>query len=347
MQNTQPLLDALPLALLALDKQWTIEYSNAAAENLLNTSSASMQGKRLHDILKLDEEWQALIAKSLQFHQGVKGYSLPLIHIKGSVLGKTHAHISKTLDGQLLLVLEPAMVGERLEHHATRQTSMQSAAVMSDILAHEIRNPLSGIKGAAQLLKSRAAQNTDATMLDLICKEVERISKLVDSVEYFGSNKPITLEPINIHEILRHVCTLAEQGFASEITLNEHYDPSLPLILGNRDLLVQALLNLMKNAAESAIAFADEPQLHIKTSYKAGYKIGTTLPVCVEIIDNGSGIAEHLRDSIFNPFVTSKPQGKGLGLAIVGKIITDHGGVIALEDASAGHTCFALHLKAA
>lgn len=354
------LSDANPLALLVLDGRQQLRYANASAELLLNTSAAYMEGKPLESIIRVDEAWQALLEQTRSFHRGVKGHDLLLHSLRHTgEPSRVHAHLiaCKPFEGSeeagVLMVLEPANISEKLGSHAIQRQSMRSAAVMAQILAHEVRNPLSGIKGAAQLLRSAVSSEDDKELLALIGAEVDRIGNLMGQVEYFSTDIPLQTEPLNIHEVLRHVVGLARSGMAEGVELQESYDPSLPRVDGNRDLLVQALLNLVKNAAE-AVEGVDAPRIRLTTSYRSGYRLNIAgagiphaLPICVTIEDNGAGIAVDLRGNIFDPFVTSKSGGKGLGLPVVAKVVADHGGVILLESAESGLTRFVIHLPAA
>jgi two-component system, NtrC family, nitrogen regulation sensor histidine kinase GlnL len=351
--------DALPLPLLVVDAAYTIHYANAAAERLLHASATYMQHRPLAEVIALDDAWQALLLQAEAYHQGAKGYELPLHPLKGGEAHKVDVHIAacQPFAGSeqpgRILVLEYSAASDKLGSHANQRHAMRSAAVMAHILAHEVRNPLSGIKGAAQLLRRGAQSDDDRELLALIVSEVERIGTLMGQVEYFSTDRPLTTEALNIHEILRYVRDVAQQGFAAQVEFVEQYDPSLPPVKGNRELLVQALLNLVKNAAEAA-AETGQPRITLRTAYRSGYRLsvpGTdkpvSLPICVQVGDNGGGIAEELRANIFDPFVTSKPTGKGLGLAVVAKVVADHGGVMALESAEPGNTVFGLQLPAA
>lgn len=344
----QQVYDALPMAALLLDARHTVRSANARAEDLLGMSMAGMEGQPVKNIWEMDKHWQALLTDATRFHQGMKATDLCLKPLKLAAERRVNVHLSH-LGEDYILLLEPRQVSEKLDSHASRQKSMQSAAVMAQILAHEVRNPLSGIRGAAQLLKG-GASDEDRPMLELICDEVDRIGGLLNQVEYFSDNRPIALEAVNIHEVLRYVRDVAKAGMAADVAIEEQYDPSLPLVRGNRALLVQALLNLVKNAAE-VLGSAEDPVITLKTAYRAGFRMPATmggeavaLPVCIMVEDNGPGIAPALRERIFELFVTDKTGGKGLGLPVVAKVMADHGGVIMLEHAEPGSTRFAIQL---
>jgi two-component system nitrogen regulation sensor histidine kinase GlnL len=204
------------------------------------------------------------------------------------------------------------------------------------VLAHEIKNPLSGIRGAAQLLES-SVPDDDRALTRLICDEADRIVKLVDRMEVFSDDRPVEREPINIHVVLDHVRRLAKSGFARAISIETIYDPSLPLVHANRDQLVQVFLNLVKNAAES-IGAATDGEIVLTTAYKPGFRLSVpgnpskvTLPLEFCVRDNGPGVPDELLPHLFDPFVTTKANGTGLGLALVAKIVRDHGGIVECE----------------
>jgi two-component system nitrogen regulation sensor histidine kinase GlnL len=206
---------------------------------------------------------------------------------------------------------------------------------MAAMLAHEVKNPLSGIRGAAQLLE-QDADEAGRELTQLICDETDRIVALVNRMEAFSEHTTISRGEVNIHEVLDRVRKVAQSGFARHTAIREEYDPSLPPVHGDRDLLLQVLLNLVKNAAEAVPANGGE--IVLTTAYRHGLRFAAPggdgrrhLPLMVSVADNGAGIPEDLMPHLFDPFVTTKRNGTGLGLALVAKVIGDHGGVIEFD----------------
>jgi len=217
------------------------------------------------------------------------------------------------------------------------------------MLAHEIKNPLAGITGAAQLL-SMNLKAEDLELTDLIVEETRRIVKLLEQVEQFGNLSPPDRKPVNVHDVLDRARRSALLGFGAQMKIIEDYDPSLPLALGDPDQLVQVVLNLLKNASEAAGDAGGKIRLH--SYFEHSFRLrrsdgsGQSLPLQIEVIDDGPGLPPDIKDDIFDPFVSGKENGTGLGLALVSKIISDHNGWISV-DSVPGRTVFRISLPRA
>ena len=237
-------------------------------------------------------------------------------------------------------MLQERTIADKMDRQLTHRGAARSVIALAAMLAHEIKNPLSGIRGAAQLLE-QSVDDDDRSLTRLICDEADRIVKLVDRMEVFTDERPVEREPVNIHVVLEHVKRLAQSGFARHIKFVEDYDPSLPPVLANRDQLIQVFLNLVKNAAESIGEGATDGEILLSTAFRPGVRLSlpgskarVSLPLEFCVKDNGPGVADDLMPHLFDPFVTTKPTGSGLGLALVAKIVGDHGGIIECESQS-------------
>ncbi|MDX2074780.1 MAG: ATP-binding protein [Alphaproteobacteria bacterium] len=214
---------------------------------------------------------------------------------------------------------------------AWKQEITRAAGVMAAMMAHEVKNPLSSIRGAAQLLRDTVGE-AERPLADLICNETLRIRDLLDQVEVFSDERQVELVPLNIHEVLQYSMRVAKAGFAAHVKFVERYDPSLPPVASHRDALVQMFLNIIKNASE-ALGEVEGPVITLTTFYQSGLKMTEKkLPITVNISDNGRGIPEEIRKKLFEPLVSSKAQGRGLGLAVVAKIASDLGVIVECDD---------------
>jgi two-component system nitrogen regulation sensor histidine kinase GlnL len=248
--------------------------------------------------------------------------------------------------GRLLLMIEARDIADRLGRAQSVKRAAKSAIGMSEMLAHEIKNPLAGITGAAQLL-SMGLKGDDLELTELIVAESRRIVKLLEQVEQFGNLRPPECRAVNVHDVLDRARRSAAVGFAAHMHIREDYDPSLPSAWADRDQLLQVFLNLLKNAAEAAGPGGGT--LHLRTFYDHALRLrdgdgpGHALPLQVEIIDDGPGLPPDLAADVFEPFVSGRENGTGLGLALVSKIISDHAGWIAVESVP-GRTVFRVSL---
>ena len=347
LPNSAHLLSALPVPVVLLDAKERFLFANPAAELFLGLSSASLRQMHLTDLLPEDSRLPALVRQVRTADAPVSDHDLtlrsPRLHRDG--VAARGAPLPE-LPGAVLLTLQDGSTAQKLDRQLNFRGAARGASAMAAMLAHEVKNPLSGIRGAAQLLE-QAASEGDRELCILIQDEVDRIRDLVERMDMF-SERPLEQEAVNIHEVLDHVRRIAATGFASHLRIVEEYDPSLPPVWGNRDQLIQILLNLVKNAAEAVHPLKGE--IVLSTAYRHGVRLAIPgslervhLPLEVSVRDNGPGIDEEVRASLFEPFITTKRGGKGLGLALVAKLVADHGALIAC-DSRPGRTAFRLSL---
>ena len=334
------LLAALPHPIVVVGEENRVTYANAAAEVFLSTSLALLKRDPFENVVAFGCPLISLIEQVRRTGQTVNEYAIEMMTQKfqAAKLVDVHAGPLPEHPGSVILMLQQRTMAQMIERQLTHRAAARTVSGMAAVLAHEIKNPLSGIRGAAQLLEDQASDD-DRALTQLICSETDRIKKLVDRMEVFGDERPLATEAVNIHDVLDHVRRLSESGFARGMRFIEDYDPSLPAVPANRDKLVQAFLNLVKNAAEAiGEGLHDQGRIVLTTAFRPGVRLSVpgsdariSLPLMIQIEDNGMGVPEHLKPHLFDPFVTTKRNGTGLGLALVAKIIGDHGGIIECE----------------
>ena len=343
--------DFAPEPTIILDARGAIAANNEAAEGLFGQSLGQMTRGSLAAALAPDCGLRALVERCAQSCEPVRerGVEVRLLGY-GSFVADASA-TPMTL-GMMLISLVPRPQTPTTDG-ALDAPGLLSVVGLGHMLAHEIKNPLAGIRGAAQLLKG-AATPEDIPLAQLIMDETDRIRRLVDRMEAFAEDVPPTLAEVNIHQVLDRVMALIGNGVADGVVLQAHYDPSLPPAWGEEDPLIQVFLNLAKNAAEAAHARGDgRGVITFSTAYRHGVRLRAGqgkaahgAPLEIKIADNGPGVPRRLRDHLFGPFVTTKTQGGGLGLPLVAKLVAAHGGLIDFES-EPGRTVFRVLLPVA
>ena len=330
------ILAALPDPVIVIERGGHIRLVNPAAEQFFGSGAAALCGSALADLVAPHSPLLSLVDSVWRIGNTISEYDILL---EGPRFDSRSVTIQGALTGEgsdmLVLILHERSMADMMDRHLTHRNAARSITGMAAMLAHEVKNPLSGIRGAAQLLE-QDADPAGRELTQLICDETDRIVALVDRMEAFSDHRPLERDAVNIHEVLERVRKAAQSGFARHIRIVEVYDPSLPPVHGNFDLLVKVFLNLVKNAAE-ALPNADG-EITLTTAYRHGLRLTRPsgegrqhLPLMVAVTDNGGGIPEDLRPHLFDPFVSTKRNGTGLGLALVAKVIGDHGGVIEFE----------------
>ena len=332
------ILNALPDATLVIDGTGTVRHVNMAAEQLFASGAGHLRDRPFVELLPADSPIHTLIAQVREQGGTVAEYDVFLETPRiGSHQVTLHVAPLPEAPGCVVVSLRQQSIARRIDHQLTHRDAARSVAALAAMLGHEVKNPLSGIRGAAQLLE-QGARAEDRSLTRLICDETDRIRALVDRMEAFSDERPIARGPVNIHEVLDRVCRVAQHGFGRHARIVENYDPSLPPVSGNADLLIQVFMNLVKNAAEAVPAEGGE--ITVTTAYQHGIRLALPgrdtrvhLPILVSVADNGSGISEDVQRHLFEAFVTTKPNGTGLGLALVAKLVADHGGVVEFDSA--------------
>lgn len=346
-------LDSLPQAVIVTDKNNAILYANMAAENVFRASSSYLLKHNMEKIVPFGSPVLGLVKQVMTKGAPVNEYQIDISSPRtgeGKIVDVYAAPLADNSPKAILVFRERSMA-DRIDRQLSHRSAARSVTGLAAMLAHEIKNPLSGIRGAAQLLESVVGKN-DKELAQLITTETDRIVKIVDRMEVFSDESPVEHAAVNMHSILGHVRRIAENGFASNIKITEQYDPSLPDVSGSSDQLIQVFLNLIKNASE-AMNEKTDGQIILSSAYRSGIRIASpgsgeraALPLEFSVSDNGKGIPEEIRAHIFEPFVTTRINGSGLGLALVAKTIGRHGGIIECDSVEGQGTTFKILLPA-
>lgn len=359
-----PNWSGLPLPAIIVDSEGRIAAMNDLAEPYLNLSARSsvgqeLEGAAIQSRLRIVPAIAPWLARA---REGRDAVALGGVRFEVGDRAGGHTTHSATLhigpvaspDGAVMILITPTDGSSRLGQGVAVRQAARSAIGMAEMLAHEIKNPLAGIRGAAQLLAMNLGAE-DRDLADLIVAESRRIVSLLDQVETFGDTTGPKLSPVNIHDVLERVRQSAVVGFARDVRIVTDYDPSLPPALADPDQLVQVCMNLVKNAAE-ALQRAGRPDgvIRLRSFYDGALRMvpsaeqpsGLSLPLQIEIEDDGPGIPDAIADQVFEPFVSGRENGTGLGLALVSKILTDHGAWLRVESRP-GRTIFRISLPKA
>ena len=338
-------LDSLPQAVIVVGNEFQILYANMAAESVFKSSAGYLVKHDLKKVLPFSSPVFGLVEQVFSKRSPVNEYQIDISTPRtgeGMIVDVYAAPMSEQ-DNLAILIFRERSMADRIARQLDHRSAARSVTGLASMLAHEVKNPLSGIRGAAQLLEGVVSKD-DKELAMLITTETDRIVKILDRMEIFSDETPVEIEPVNMHSVLGQVRKIGQNGFARGIAFDERYDPSLPPVSGSHDELVQVFLNLVKNAAE-ALDDVSAPKIVLSSAYRPGIRIATPgskkraeLPLEFQVSDNGRGISEEIRAHIFEPFVTTRINGTGLGLALVAKTIGRHGGVIECNDNGNGTT---------
>ncbi len=339
-------LNAIQNPVVMVDANGHIAFANWEAEAFFGASASHLSRYRISTFIPFGSPLLSLIEQVRERRAPVNEYRVDLSSPRLGQEKLVDLYVAPVLSqpGNVVVVFQERSMADKIDRQLTHRAAARSVTGLASMLAHEIKNPLSGIRGAAQLLET-AVTDEDRALTRLICDETDRIVSLVDRMEVFSDERPVDRQSINIHSVLDQVKAVAKAGFARNIRITENYDPSLPPVFANRDQLVQVFLNLVKNASE-AIGERSDREIQLTAAYRPGIRLSVagsrekiSLPLEFCVHDNGPGVPSDLLPHLFDPFITTKTNGSGLGLALVAKIIGGHGGIVEC-DSQASRTTF-------
>lgn len=334
----QVVLDTIRRPVIMISPEGFITYANADAEDFFRASASYLARSKLDRFAPFGSPLLSLVDQVRERLAPMNEYRVEITSPRLGAEKLVDIYVAPVVEfpGSVVVMFQERSMADKIDRQMTHRGAARSVTGLAAMLAHEIKNPLSGIRGAAQLLEL-SATDEDRALTRLITEETDRIVALVDRMEIFSDERPIDRYPVNIHVVLDRVKAIAQNGFARGVRIIEIYDPSLPLVHANRDQLIQVFLNLVKNAAES-IGDRPDGEITLTTAYRPGMRVSVpgsqervSLPLEFKVQDNGPGVAEDLLPILFDPFITTKQNGSGLGLALVAKIVGEHGGIVECE----------------
>ena len=342
----EKVIDQLPYPVFAISSDYQFLFLNYASEAFFEKSRSLLKKTDLSEFFLDDSPLFGLLRR---LHDGVSSVGDQELALISPRLGRRTVNIQiaqLTDQPGYLISLQPRDMADQIRGQSLFKGAALSMSKMTSLLAHEIKNPLAGIKGAAQLIELDANEQL-GELAQLIVGEADRIAGLLDRIEGMTGTGQINATPLNIHEILQHAINVTSASFGRHMVIERAFDPSLPSINADKELLIQCFINLLKNACE---ATGEEGYIKIATSYTLRSISSASaqgreqfLPLQIDIIDHGAGIAPGLKDVLFEPFISDKAEGSGLGLALVASVISDHNGVISV-DSQPGLTHFQILL---
>ena len=336
-------LNTIRRPVIMVDPDGFITFANADAEDFFRSSATMLARNTLSKLVPFGSPLLTLVDQVRERGAPVNEYRVDVSSPRLGIEKMVDLYVAPVPEfpGSVVVMFQERSMADKIDRQMTHRGAARSVTGLAAMLAHEIKNPLSGIRGAAQLLEL-SASDEDRALTRLITDETDRIVSLVDRMEVFSDERTIERYPVNIHVVLDHVKAIAKNGFARKIKILEEYDPSLPPVYANRDQLIQIFLNLVKNAAE-AIGADPQGEIVLSTAFRPGIRVsvpGTqdrvSLPLEFCVHDNGPGVSEDILPILFDPFITTKPNGSGLGLALVAKIVGEHGGIIECDSTPRG-----------